>query len=93
MATSHFSEYSREELWDLKMSIRHQMNQAYERDEFDLECSRIARGLFYEIRQKEDYLDEQTLRNEGTVALDHSFEDSKYLRMNPKYSDRNLLNV
>src|SRR5690606_16262023 len=30
---------------------------------------------------------------EGVVALDHSFEDSKYLRMNPRYSDRNLLNV
>ncbi|HLT22614.1 MAG TPA: YiiX/YebB-like N1pC/P60 family cysteine hydrolase [Bacteriovoracaceae bacterium] len=93
LGAAHFSEYSREELWDLKMNIRHQMNQAYEQDEFDLECSKIARDLFYKIREKEDYLDEQMLRQEGVVALDHSFEDSKYLRMNPRYSDRNLLNV
>lgn len=87
---AHFSSFSTDELWDLKMQIRQEMHEAFNKGEFDQECSIIARDLFYKIRHKEDYLDEETFRNEGQKVIDHSFEDSKYLRVNPEFEGRNL---
>lgn len=88
----HFSQYSREELWELKLQIRQQMHQAFERNEFNQDCSVIARDLFYKIRHKEDYLDEMSFRTEGVSVIDHSFVDSQYLRVNPQIAaTRNLM--
>ena len=87
---AHFSSYSREELWDLKMNIRREMHEAFDKGDFDQECSIIARDLFYKIRHKEDYLDDENFRHDGIEVLDHSFEDSKYLRVNPEFEGRDL---
>lgn len=87
------SSFDREGLWDLKQDLRSQMHHAFYTSVFDQECSIIARALFYEIRGKEDYLDELAFRQEGVRVLDHSFADSQYLRINDKFSERDLLKV
>lgn len=90
---THFSQFSRQGLWDKKMDIREKMNEAFAAGEFSQDCSVIARELFYQIRDKEDFLDDLTFRQEALPALDHSFADSKYLRVNPHFEGRDLLKM
>ena len=82
--------FSRKGLWEKKLIVRAQMEKAFEEGSFDKDCSVIARDYFFSIRDKEDYLDEEQYRKKGVAVLDHSFEDSSYLRVTPKTASRNL---
>lgn len=85
-----YNSFTTSELWEKKLNIRSEMEQVFEKGEFDKDCANVARDLFFLIREKEDFLDEERFRLEGVTVLDHSFEDSSYLRVTPAVRSRNI---
>lgn len=85
-----YRSFTADELWIKKLNIRSEMKQVFEKGKLDKNCSNVARDLFFQIREKEDFLDEERFRLEGVSVPDHSFEDSSYLRVIPELRSRNI---
>lgn len=81
-----------EELWNFKIKLHSKMRNFYSTGELSKECSRSMRGAFKAIREVEDFVEENYLRNsKGIKFPDSAFaQNNPHLRISPKYKGLNL---
>lgn len=80
------------ELWDFKISLHSKMRDFYSRGDLSPECTRAMRGSFKAIREVEDMVEENYLRNgQGITFPDSAFaKNNPHLRISPKFNHFDL---